>query len=438
MASIGISSFFHDSAVACIHDGKVIFAAHEERYTRKKHDKSFPRNSFVAALKMLKDQNLDLDSITFFEKPVRKLERIIARECIGWPKNFGGFKKAFSHWDRDNIKLERVTGKILKDHGFNKPSYFYSEHHLSHILSSFSCSGFDKCIGLSIDGVGEWETLVAWSFEKGKISKLFNFKFPHSVGLLYSGITEYLGFKVNSGEYKVMGLAPYGRPVYREQIKQLFEFDHSECSFTLNMSFFDFEKFEQTMADNFQNLVGFRRRKPTEVLLKRHADLAASLQDVLNELVIDILLQTKKKFNSENLVLAGGVALNCVTNSKIAETGLFSKIFIQPAAGDAGGALGAAVFGETMLSKKYKGGAYLNTKFMNNIKFDVFCGSERPAFASDIAKMGFKIQEIDKGDMSKLLADLICDKKIVGVFKGRAEFGPRALGNTSIIAALGY
>ena len=430
---LGISAFYHDSAAALIIDGEIIAAAQEERFSRKKHDASYP---FNAVDYVLKEKNLSLsevDYIVFFEKPFLKFERLLETYMAFAPKGFKSFSLAMPIWLREKLFQKKFLFEKLRlhDEKFNDINKIkFSEHHYSHAASAFYPSPFKEAIVLTLDGVGEWATTTVAIGNENNLKMIKEIHFPHSLGLLYSAFTYYTGFKVNSGEYKVMGLAPYGKPKYKNLIiKELMDLK-DDGSFKLNMKYFNYATGLTMTNKNFSDLFGHPVRDPKKDLLTDfHMDIASSIQAVTEEIVMRITKNIANEYKLKNLCLAGGVALNCVANGKILRESYFDNIWIQPAAGDAGGSLGAALaFWYRELKKPRKifkdkmQGAYLGPKF-NNDKIE------------KILK-GLKANYVKKTDseISLLVAKHLSESNTVGWFQGRMEFGPRALGGRSILA----
>ena len=430
---LGISAFYHDSAAALIIDGEIIAAAQEERFSRKKHDASYP---FHAVDYVLKEKNLSLsevDYIVFFEKPFLKFERLLETYMAFAPKGFRSFSLSMPIWLREKLFQKKFLFEKLKLHDkkFNDINKIkFSEHHYSHAASAFYPSPFKDALVLTLDGVGEWATTTVAIGKENNLKMIKEIHFPHSLGLLYSAFTYYTGFKVNSGEYKVMGLAPYGKPKYKNLIiKELMDLK-DDGSFKLNMKYFNYATGLTMTNKNFSNLFGQPVRDPKKDLLSDfHMDIASSIQAVTEEIVMRITKNIANEYKLKNLCLAGGVALNCVANGKILRENFFDNVWIQPAAGDAGGSLGAALaFWYRELKKPRKTfkdkmqGSYLGPKFSE----------------SKIEKIlkTLKANYIKKTDseISQLVAKHLSESKTVGWFQGRMEFGPRALGGRSILA----
>ena len=431
---MGISCFYHDSSVTLIENEKITFAAQEERFTRIKHDSSFPKKSIQYLLKKQNIKLNDLEAIVFYEKPFLKFERLLETYIAFAPKGFKSFCASIPIWLREKLFQKRLLISQLKkiDKSFNPINKIkFSEHHLSHAASAFYPSPFEEAAVLTLDGVGEWATTTISYGKNNKIKILDEIHFPHSLGLLYSAFTYYLGFKVNSGEYKVMGLAPYGEPKYKELIYKNLIDVKSDGSFKLNMNFFDFATGLKMTNKNFSKLFGEKvRLSETEEITQFHMNVASSIQVVTEEIIIKIVKNIKKKINSKNLCLAGGVALNCVANGKILKEKIFENIWVQPAAGDAGGSLGAALTyfyefknqSRTNQSVDTMEGSYLGPEYSNK------------EIKEELLKLGALFEEVSD---EKLLDDTVKDiisEKAVGWFQGKMEFGPRALGNRSIIA----
>jgi carbamoyltransferase len=430
---LGISAFYHDSAAAIIVDGEIIAAAQEERFTRKKHDASYPKNAINYVLKEAGLKLSEVDHVVFYEKPFLKFERLLETYVGFSPGGFKSFSMSMPLWLSEKLFQKKMLFDALKeqDNNFNDIKKInFSEHHLSHAASAFFPSPYDEAIILTLDGVGEWATTTVSLGKNNKINILKEIHFPHSLGLLYSAFTYFLGFKVNSGEYKVMGLAPYGEPKFRQIILNKLIDVKDDGSFRLNMDYFNYAT-GLTMTNNkFTKLFNIERRKSEDKLLQIHMDIAASIQAVTEEIVLKITRFLSKEFKLENLCMAGGVALNCVVNGKILKEGLFKNIWIQPASGDAGGALGAAqAFYYQELNKKREilktdsmRGSYLGPKFTDDQVED------------ELKNCGANFKKLTSDQVIKNTAKALSEEKAVGWFQGRMEFGPRSLGNRSIIA----
>ena len=430
---LGISAFYHDSAAAIIVDGKIIAAAQEERFTRKKHDASYPKNAIYYVLKEASLKLSKVDHIVFYEKPFLKFERLLETYVGFSPSGFKSFSMSMPLWLSEKLFQKKKLFDALKeqDNNFNDIKKInFSEHHLSHAASAFFSSPYEEAIILTLDGVGEWATTTVSLGKNNKINILKEIHFPHSLGLLYSAFTYFLGFKVNSGEYKVMGLAPYGEPNFKDIILDKLIDVKDDGSFRLNMDYFNYATGFTMTNNKFAKLFNMERRKSEDMLLQIHMDVAASIQAVTEEIVLKITRFLSKEFKLENLCMAGGVALNCVANGKILKEGLFKNIWIQPASGDAGGALGAAqAFYYQELDNKRKilktdsmNGSYLGPKYSDDQVED------------ELKNCGANFKKLTSDQIIKDTAKALSEEKVVGWFQGRMEFGPRSLGNRSIIA----
>ena len=432
---LGISAFYHDSAAALIRDGEIIAAAQEERFTRKKHDPSYPKNSIRFVLKEGGISLKEIDFVVFYEKPILKFNRLVETYIANSPFGFKSFSKAIPLWLNEKLFQKKILLDKLKEEfkEFDDTKLLFCEHHLSHAASAFYPSPYQKSLILTLDGVGEWATTTISIGEKNKIEILEEISFPHSLGLLYSAFTYYLGFKVNSGEYKVMGLAPYGKPIYKDLILDNLLDVKEDGSFRLNQKYFNYSSGLTMTNEKFNRLFQNKNRTPEDKLDKFHMDVAASIQKALEEIIIKITRHFKDKFKIDNLCLAGGVALNCVANGKISEDNNFSNIWIQPAAGDAGGAIGAA------LSIWYD---YLsNERLVNtNEDLDKMNGSylgpsyNTKEIESALKKFSINYDLVQREDMINIASKALSEEKAIGWFQGRMEFGPRALGARSILA----
>jgi len=430
---LGISAFYHDSAAAIIVDGEIIAAAQEERFTRKKHDESYPKNAINYVLKEANLKLNEVDHVVFYEKPFLKFERLLETYVGFSPRGFKSFSMSMPLWLSEKLFQKKMLFNALKkqDNNFNDIKKInFSEHHLSHAASAFFSSPYDEAIILTLDGVGEWATTTVSLGKNNKINILKEIHFPHSLGLLYSAFTYFLGFKVNSGEYKVMGLAPYGEPKFKDIILGKLIDVKEDGSFRLNMDYFNFAT-GLTMTNNkFGKLFNMERREPEDNLLQIHMDIASSIQAATEEIVLKITRFLSNEFKLENLCMAGGVALNCVVNGKILKEGLFKNIWIQPASGDAGGALGAAqAFYYQELDNKRK---ILKTDSMNGSYLGPQFSDEQ--VEDELKICGANYKKLTSDQIIKDTAKALSDEKAVGWFQGRMEFGPRSLGNRSIIA----
>ena len=426
MNILGISAFYHDSAACLVRDGDIVAAAQEERFTRKKHDFSFPLNAIDYCLEAGKIKSESLDFIAFYDKPFVKFERILETYLAFAPHGIQSFVMAIPLWIKQKLWMKEFIKKQLGYEG----KIIFPEHHESHAASAFFASPFTEAAFLTIDGVGEWTTTSYGIGRNNQINILSEIHFPHSLGLLYSAFTYYTGFKVNSGEYKVMGLAPYGRPVYRDLILSELIDLKEDGSFKLNMKYFNYCAGLTMTNRKFDKLFGGPPRKPESDVTQRDMDLACSIQDVTEKVMLRIARHIHRETKQKNLCLAGGVALNCVGNGKILREGPFDNIWIQPAAGDAGGALGAALF------VWYQ---YLdNQRTIEGQKDFMKASCLGPEFSSSQLLHYFKTNNITYEELSSeqipvRIADLIAAQKTIGWFQGRMEFGPRALGARSII-----
>jgi len=431
---LGISAFYHDSAATLIQNGEIIAAAQEERFSRVKHDKKFPKNAIKYVLEEGKIELHNVDYVVFFEKPFLKFERLLETYLAFAPKGFKSFSLAMPAWLREKLFQKKYLFDFLQnlDEDFKDIKKIkFSEHHYSHAASAFYPSPFEEAIILTLDGVGEWATTTVAHGKGNKITMLKEMHFPHSLGLLYSAFTYYVGFKVNSGEYKVMGLAPYGKSIYKNLILENLIDLKNDGSFRLDMSYFNFATGLTMTNKKFDDLFGQPVRKSEEELLTQfHMDIAASVQAVTEEIVLRLTKNIASEYKIKNLCLAGGVALNCVANGKILKNKIFNKIWIQPAAGDAGGSLGAALaYWHQELKKKRivnstdtMKGSYLGPKFENNI------------IEEELKVLNANFKKHKEDELIDILAKELSTKKTVGWFQGRMEFGPRALGGRSILA----
>ena len=430
---LGISSYYHDSAAAIIIDGKIIAAAQEERFTRIKHDSTYPFNAVSFVLDYAKIKLYEVDGIIFYEKPFLKFERLLETYVAFAPKGFAQFSKAMPTWINEKLFQKKMLLEQLKKHDetFNDVNkIFFSDHHLSHAASAFFPSPFKEAVVLTADGVGEWATTTVAVGKGNNLEIKKEIHFPHSLGLLYSAFTYYIGFKVNSGEYKLMGLAPYGSPIYEEKIiKNLIDIKE-DGSFWLNQKYFDYATGLTMTNDKFDNLFGQKARdSKKEKLTQFHMDIAASIQKVTEDIMIKIVKSLKEEFNVPNLCLAGGVALNCVANGKILKSKIFNNIWIQPAAGDAGGSLGAALAlwhidqnnpREINLEDGMQG-SYLGPEY------------KQSEIEKELDEIGAVYQIKDEEDLIDCTAEDLSKGDAIGWFQGRMEFGPRALGGRSIL-----
>jgi len=424
---IGISAFFHDSAVSLIENGEIIYASQEERFSRIKHDSGFPNKALKNLLKTSNLKLVDVDYVVFFEKPFLKFERLIETYLGFAPKGLKQFLFSMPIWLKDKLFMKREIIENLKKFSpeFNEQKLFFSEHHLSHAASAFFPSPFKKALIFTADGVGEWATTSVAVGEDNTIKIKKEINYPNSLGLLYSAFTYYIGFKVNSGEYKLMGLAPYGKPIYSDLIEEKLIDIKEDGSFRLDQSYFDYSTGFRMTNNKFNKLFKKEARKPETKILKFHMNVAASIQKVTEKIILKTLNSLKKEFNLENLCLAGGVALNCVANGLIQREKIFRNIWIQPAAGDAGGSLGSAPALWHMHLKKIRNpnksdsmmGSYLGPSFSKN------------SVKNELESLGANYRIIEKKKMIKSVAKMISRGKAIGWFQGKMEFGPRALGS---------
>ena len=430
---LGISAFYHDSAAALIKDGNIISAAQEERFSRKKHDARYPYNAINF---ILEDSNIklnEIDHIVFFEKPFLKFERLLETYMAFAPKGFKSFSLSMPIWLREKLFQKKFLFEKLKQHDENFKDINrikFSEHHYSHAASAFYPSPFKEAIILTLDGVGEWATTTVAMGKDNNLKMLKEIYFPHSLGLLYSAFTYYTGFKVNSGEYKVMGLAPYGKPRYKDLIIEKLMDLKNDGSFRLNMKYFNYATGLTMTNKKFSDLFGQPVREPKKQLLSQfHMDIASSIQAVTEEIVLRIVKNLAEEHKAKNLCLAGGVALNCVANGKIFKEKIFDNIWIQPAAGDAGGALGAALaYWHRELDKPRNDlkdqmkGSYLGPRFNEN------------QVENKLKELKAVFRKEKTNQIISITAKELSNSKTVGWFQGRMEFGPRALGGRSILA----
>jgi len=435
MYILGISAFYHDSAACLLHNGLIVAAAQEERFTRKKHDADFPHHAIKYCIREAGISSDDITNIVFYEKPFVKFERLLETYLAFAPRGFRSFVAAMPLWVKDKLfqksiltnELTRLFGKKVNW----ADRLLFSEHHLSHAASAFFPSPFKSAAVLTLDGVGEWTT-TSLAIGNGKSLKVIKeIHFPHSLGLLYSAFTYYTGFKVNSGEYKVMGLAPYGRPIFAQIIRENLITIASDGSFHLDMSYFDYATGLTMTNKKFDTLFGGPARQSESELTQREMDLAASVQQVTEEVVINLAKKIAAETGEKNLCLAGGVALNCVANGKLLREKIFDKIWIQPAAGDAGGAIGAALSAwhiHHAMNRKYSNnrdemrGSFLGPEFSDE------------EIETELIECSAKYQKLSEIDMIDKVATALADGKAVGWMQGRMEFGPRSLGGRSILA----
>jgi carbamoyltransferase len=430
---LGISAFYHDSAATILIDGKIIAAAQEERFTRIKHDSNYPYNAIRFVLNFAKLKLNDIDQIIFFEKPFLKFERLLETYVAFAPRGFKSFCMAMPVWLKEKLFQKKMLFNELKRHDDNfndEKKIYFSDHHLSHAASAFFPSPFEEAIVLTADGVGEWATTTVAIGKGNNLEIKKEIHFPHSLGLLYSAFTYYTGFKVNSGEYKLMGLAPYGMPIYIDKIKDNLIDIKEDGSFHLNQSYFNYATGLTMTNKKFDNLFGQKVRDAKhEKLTQFHMDIAASIQKVTEDIMIMLTKSLKEEFNISNLCLAGGVALNCVANGKILKDKIFDNIWVQPAAGDAGGSLGAALalwYIEQNNPRKIDHndsmqGSYLGPEY------------SQKEIEEQLDQVGAKYKIFNDNELIDIAATDLSKEEAIGWFQGRMEFGPRALGARSIL-----
>ena len=433
MQILGISAFYHDSAAALVRDGDIVAAAQEERFTRKKHDSRFPAHAVEFCLAQAGARLADLDYVVFYDKPFLKFERLLETYIAFAPAGLRSFQMAIPLWVREKLFQKSLLHDELKRLGefdwMNR--LLFAEHHQSHAASAFYPSPFDEALILTMDGVGEWATTSVGLGRGNHLEIIKEIHFPHSLGLLYSAFTYYTGFKVNSGEYKLMGLAPYGTPRYAQKILDHIIDLKPDGSFHLNLDYFNYCTGLTMTNSKFDALFEGPPRKPDQLLTQHHMDLAASVQEVLEEVILRMTRSLKSETGAKNLCLAGGVALNCVANGKILRDGCFERIWIQPASGDAGGALGAALAAYHLFQNQPRQvcgcgdrmhGSYLGPEF------------SQTDIQQRLTKLGAKYEVLDESELLEKCVDALMDEKALGWFQGRMEFGPRALGARSILA----
>lgn len=430
---LGLSAYYHDSAAALVKDGEIVAAAQEERFSRKKHDAGFPGSAIRYCLTEAGLSLADVDEVVFYDKPLIKFERLLETYLSYAPNGLRSFIAAMPIWLKEKLYLKSTLKTELSNLGDLKknelPDLLFSEHHQSHAASAFFPSPFEKAVVLCLDGVGEWATTTAWLGEGKTLKPLWELDFPHSLGLLYSAFTYYTGFKVNSGEYKLMGLAPYGEPTYVDLILENLMDLKEDGTFRLDMQYFNYCTGLTMTNKKFDTLFGGPARQAEGELTQREMDIAASIQKVTEEVVLRLAKTVQKETGCRNLCLAGGVALNCVSNGELLRAEVFDEVWVQPAAGDAGGALGAAL---VAWHERHDGNREINGA-------DSMKGSYLgPRYANDeirkqLDASGAIYQELDDTALLPKLADILASEHVVGWFQGRMEFGPRALGGRSII-----
>ena len=429
---LGISAFYHDSAACIIIDGEIVAATQEERFTRKKHDSNYPKNAIDFVLNYCNLKLSEVDQIVFFEKPFLKFERLLETYVAFAPKGFVSFSKAMPLWIKEKLFQKNLLFNKLKEHDENYKSdenIFFSDHHLSHAASAFFPSPFEEAVILTADGVGEWATTTVAVGKNNNLEIKKEILFPHSLGLLYSAFTYYTGFKVNSGEYKLMGLAPYGSPVYEDKIKKIVDIK-DDGTFFLDQKYFNYATGLTMINDKFIELFGQKPRDPkTEQITQFHMDIASSIQKITEVIMIKLAKDIRNEYGIKNLCLAGGVALNCVANGKILKEKIFENIWIQPAAGDAGGSLGAALAlwhieqGNKRIVSENDSmkGSYLGCEF------------DQKQIEKELNSLGANFQTFEYENLIDETAEFLANEKAIGWFQGRMEFGPRALGGRSIL-----
>ncbi len=433
MNILGISAYYHDSAAALIRDGRIEYAAQEERFTRKKHDSRFPLHAVRSCLDDTGLSFTDLDEVVFYDKPLIKFERLLETYVAYAPKGFQSFLAAMPVWLKEKLFLKSLLKKELAQIGGVKtaelPPLLFAEHHQSHAASAFFPSPYRRAAILCMDGVGEWATTSVWLGEDNTLEAQWEIDFPHSLGLLYSAFTYYTGFKVNSGEYKLMGLAPYGEPKFAKLIRDNLLDLKEDGSFRLNMDYFNYATGLTMTNDQFSHLFGGPPRKPESDITQREMDIAASIQEITEEVVLRLGTTVHRELKTDQLCLAGGVALNCVANGRLLREGPYKDIWIQPAAGDAGGAIGAALAGWFQFNGQPRDvnggdamrGAYLGPRYSNE------------QIRQQLDQFDAEYVELPDEPLFQRLATVLADEQVVGWFQGPMEFGPRALGGRSII-----
>lgn len=433
MNILGISAYYHDSAAALVRDGTIVGAAQEERFSRKKQDSGFPLNAINYCLEAAEAKLEDMDYIVFYDKPLIKFERLLETYLSYAPQGFRSFLAAMPIWLKEKLFLKDLLKKELAANANcsvkDLPPLLFSQHHQSHASSAYFPSPYNKAAVLCMDGVGEWATTSAWLGENNSITPLWEITFPHSLGLLYSAFTYFVGFKVNSGEYKLMGLAPYGQPIYKDLILEKLLSLKDDGSFRMDMRYFNYANGLTMTNRRFDELFGGKPRRPESPVTQREMDIASSIQAVTEEVVLKLASSVHKDTGANYLCLAGGVALNCVANGRLLREGPFEDIWIQPAAGDAGGALGAAlsIWYEYLENPRSQGphdamaGSYLGPKYSDQ------------EIAKYLDSVNASYEKLDDRELLPKVAGLLSDENVVGWFQGRMEYGPRALGGRSII-----
>jgi len=424
---LGISAWYHDAAACLVRDGEVVAAAQEERFTRKKHDPEFPHNAIQSCLKIAGIRAEDLDAVGFYDKPFLKFERLLETYLACAPRGLSSFQSAMPVWLKEKLFLPDL---IRKELGVEVPLHF-AEHHMSHAASAFYPSPFEEAAVLTVDGVGEWATTTFGAGKGTDIELLGEIRFPHSLGLLYSAFTYYTGFRVNSGEYKLMGLAPYGEPTYADVIRKEIIDVKDDGSFKMNMDYFDYPSGLRMTSEKFHRLFGGPPKEPDSWVTQKEMDLAKSVQVVLEEVILKMARHVQHETGQKNLVMAGGVALNCVANGRLLREGTFDRLWFQPAAGDAGGALGVALY----LAHRLFDEPRRVDATRQDAQRGSYLGPEFPAeeIRAYLDRAGAVYEELPADEIAPRTARLLTDGNVVGWFQGRMEFGPRALGARSII-----
>jgi carbamoyltransferase len=434
MYILGISAFYHDSAACLVHNGEILCASHEERFTRIKNDASFPRNSIQFCLEFANISLDEIDYVTYYDKPFLKFERIIETYLAYAPLGFKSFLISMPIWIKEKLFAKiNISNELLhfsKSKMKNLPPILFTEHHQAHAASAYFPSPYNEAVVLCLDGVGEWATTSLWLAQDNKLTAKWQINFPHSLGLLYSAFTYFCGFKVNSGEYKLMGLAPYGKAKYKELIYKYLIDVKDDGSFHLDMSYFNYAKGLTMTSSKFHDLFGVKPREQESKMSDIYIDIAKSIQEVIEEIILKLVNNIHQEYGGLNLCLAGGVALNCVSNGKLLKEGPFKNIWIQPAAGDAGGSLGAALSTwyeylnkpKIQLDQDRMNGAFLGVEYSDN---DI---------EKYLIKNNINYCKYHNDEMFEHISKLLENNKVIGIFQGRTEFGPRALGARSIIA----
>ncbi|HLD97661.1 MAG TPA: carbamoyltransferase [Candidatus Nanoarchaeia archaeon] len=420
MNILGISCFYHDSSAALLQDGKIVAAAQEERWSRKKHDISFPENAIRYCLEEVGISISQVDAVGFYERPMLKFERLLSSHIETFPKSYKVFVQALPSWITEKLRIPSIMRKKLKYEG----NVFFVDHHMAHAASSFHASPFDEAAIFTADGVGEWTTTTLGYGKGTEVSLIKEIHFPHSLGLLYSSVTAHLGFKVNNDEYKVMGLAPYGKPTYYEEFKKIIDVKE-DGSYRLDMSYFTFHYGTRMLSRRFEEKFGPTRRRESPVE-ERHKDIAASLQKVVEDVIFKAVNHLYELTKTTNLCLAGGVALNSVANGKLTRATPFTKIYVPPAPSDPGAAVGAATVVYHMLLGKPR------TAAMD--RPDLGPGYSHEMIKKFLDSKGIAYKELAEKELIKTVGGLLWENKVIGWFQGRMEFGERALGNRSILA----